>query len=220
VQETIEERLEQMHRSAVVLMGAGRTDTGVHAYAQVANFYTTIERMNPEQFVPALNKLLPQDVRILKAFLVPPSFHARFNAVSRTYRYYIVCGRAALPHELRYAHQLWRIPQLERLNSYARALRGERDCSIFAASTDKSRSKNRFISQAFFYMDNGFLIFEITANAFLQKMVRSIVGTLLFYEEKGYSVPAFEHVLQSGDRSQAGPTIAPNGLFLCHVTYG
>jgi tRNA pseudouridine38-40 synthase len=219
VQALIETALEKLHKAPVRLTAAGRTDAGVHAAGQAANFYTTIQRMEAERFVPALNSLLPHDLRILSAELARPEFHARFDAKSRTYRYHIISGRHALPHELRYALQLWRRPSIARLNSYARLLRGEMDCTVFASPRDPSHSRNRYLFSASFLVERDTLVFEITANAFLWRMVRSIVGTLLYCEEHNLPASEFKAILASGDRKLAGPTIPPQGLFLWKVGY-
>ncbi|MDR1863074.1 MAG: tRNA pseudouridine(38-40) synthase TruA [Treponema sp.] len=219
VQGEIEAALERIHQCPTALAGSGRTDSGVHAAGQVANFRSSIKNMEARRFVPALNGLLPRDIRILEARETRPDFHARFDAKSRTYRYYFVCGRRAMPWELRYSLQLWRRPRLERLNDYARLLPGELDCSVFAVPGDKSKSRNRYISQACFFAEGDRLVFEISANAFLWKMVRSIAGTILHYEEKGLDGPGFKEILASRNRSLAGPTAPPEGLFLWKIDY-
>jgi tRNA pseudouridine38-40 synthase len=219
VQGVVEGALAKLHKHPVVLTGSGRTDTGVHAAGQAANFYTGIKSMEAGRFVPALNSLLPRDVRVMESLEVPLSFHARFDARRRTYRYHFVCGRAAFPGENRYHVQLWRYPRLAPLNDYARLLLGETDCSLFASPRDKSRSRFRFISQAWFFYRGDTLIFEIAANAFLWKMVRSIAGTLLFLEEHDVPVEKLRDMLKSGDHRLAGPTLPPSGLFLWKVDY-
>uniref|UniRef100_A0A7C3ID84 tRNA pseudouridine synthase A n=1 Tax=Gracilinema caldarium TaxID=215591 RepID=A0A7C3ID84_9SPIR len=219
VQGDIEEALYKMHKHPVPLIGSGRTDAGVHAIGQVANFKTDIAHIPAERFVPALNSILERDVRILHAEEASPDFHARFDAKSRTYRYHIICGRPAMPHELRYAWHIWRQPDIARLNAYARLLLGETDCSLFASPRDPSLSRNRYISQARFLIEGPQLIFEITANAFLWKMVRSIVGSLLYYEERSYPVDAVQQLLLAGDHKAAGPTAPPEGLFLWKIDY-
>ncbi|MDR0457359.1 MAG: tRNA pseudouridine(38-40) synthase TruA [Treponema sp.] len=231
VQAVIETALEQMHRHPVTLTGAGRTDSGVHAAGQAAGFRTDIETIKPNRFVPALNGLLSPDVRILESCEVQPDFHARFDARKRTYRYYFICGRQALPHESRYALQLWHSPRIELLNAYCRLLLGERDCSIFAASErsgasgksgsdDTGKSRSRYISHAAFFTDGSRLVFEISANAFLWKMVRSIAGTFLHYEERDTPPELLRDIIASGSRDCAGPTLPPQGLFLWKVDYG
>ena len=219
IQGDIETALKKIHKHPVVLTGSGRTDAGVHAAGQVANFYTSIKNMDASRFVPALNSLLQRDIRILEAREASSSFHARFDAKMRSYRYHLVCGRPAFPHELRYALQLWRCPDLGRLNDFARLLLGEFDCTFFASSRDESVTRFRYIQNAHFFIQGGQLIFEISANAFLWKMVRSIVGTLLFYEEEGITAARFADILSSGDHNLAGPTVPPNGLFLWNIDY-
>jgi tRNA pseudouridine38-40 synthase len=218
-QGTLEDALEKIHKHPVALTGSGRTDAGVHAAGQVANFHTDINSIPAERFVPALNSILPRDIRILDARAAPEDFHARFDAKSRSYRYHLICGRPALPHELRYSLQLWRRPSLELLNAYARIFRGELDCSLFARPGDPSRSRSRYFFNAAFFTQGDSLVFEIQANAFLWKMARSMAGTLLHYEEKGTSPEAVKAIIASGDRNLAGPTVPPNGLFLWKVDY-
>jgi tRNA pseudouridine38-40 synthase len=219
VQGCIEKALEKMHKHPVVLTGAGRTDAGVHAAGQTANFYTDIKNIEARRFVPALNGRLPQDIRILRAEEARRDFHARFDAKSRTYHYHIIAGRRGLPHETRYALQIWNRPSLEKLNAYARTLRGEMDCSVFSTPKDPDSSPYRYIFNAVFFTQGNTLIFEITANAFLWKMVRSIVGTILFCEEKALPVGEFKTIIESKERGRAGPTAPPHGLFLWKVDY-
>jgi len=219
VQGEIEVALKKIHKHPVALAGCGRTDAGVHAKAQAANFYTDIANMEAGRFVPALNGLLPQDLRITEARETSPEFHARFDALSRTYRYFFITRRQALPMESRYALQLWRQPDIVLLNNYCRFLRGEFDCTVFANPSDKSKSRHRYIYNATFFAEGNKLVFEIRANAFLWKMVRSIGGTLLFYEEKKTDPDTFCGIIHSGKRKLAGPTLPPEGLFLWGVEY-
>jgi len=219
VQECVEAALARMHGRPVAVVGAGRTDSGVHAVGQVAGFRTDIKSIEPGRFVPALNALLPRDVRILDARETLPDFHARFDAGSRTYRYRFVCGRIALPHENRYALWLRRKPRVDLLNAYCRRLLGEIDCSVFAAAGDPSKSRSRHVRRAVFFPEADGLVFEISANAFLWKMARSVAGTLLRLEERGSPPEALRDVVDSGDRALAGPTLPPRGLFLWKVDY-
>ena len=224
VQGEIERALEKIHKTRVLLTGAGRTDAGVHAFSQAANFYTGIDGIDPPRFVPALNKLLPRDIRITSSREVGENFHARFNAVMRSYRYYLICGRQSLPNENRYAHQIWRQPSVQTLNDYARLLHGEFDCSFFASPTDiiftrGSGSRHRYIRNAHFFIEGEKLVFEISANAFFWKMVRCITGTLLQCEEKKIPLSEFKKLVKEGNHNAAGPTIPPNGLFLWQVEY-
>jgi tRNA pseudouridine38-40 synthase len=219
VQGLIEGALEKIHKTSLRLTGSGRTDAGVHAAGQVANFYTPMAGIPAGRFVPALNGLLPQDVRILEAREARRDFHARFDAKSRTYRYRLICGRRALPQELRYALQLWRRPDLGLLNDYGRLLLGERDCSLFASPRDSSKSRFRYISRCGFFIDRDTLVFEISANAFLWKMVRTILGTLLFFEERRLPPQALREAVDAGERKLAGPALPGRGLWLWKIDY-
>jgi tRNA pseudouridine38-40 synthase len=219
VQETVEDALEKIHKRPVTLTGSGRTDTGVHAAAQTANFYTFIQSMEAWRFVPALNSLLPHDVRVLDAAETGADFHARFDARLRTYRYYFITRHEALPWELRYAWHLRRQPDIAKLNELARLFHGEMDFTAFAVPGDKSRSRHRFVSSASFFIEENRLVFEISANAFLWKMVRSIAGTVVRWEDKGLGSGDLHEVIQSRNRTLTGPTAPPQGLFLWKVEY-
>jgi tRNA pseudouridine38-40 synthase len=219
VQGEIEDALEKLHKHPVSLTGSGRTDSGVHARGQNANFYTDIRGMEADRFVPALNSLIGQDVRILEAREAPENFHSRFDARSRTYRYFFIAGRSVLPTERRYALFLRRPPDLSLLAGYCRFFRGELDCTMFASPADKSLSRRRYIYGASFYAEGDKIVFEIRANAFLWKMVRSLAGTLIHYGEKGLSPERFRELAGSGKRELAGPTLPPEGLFLWDVGY-
>jgi tRNA pseudouridine38-40 synthase len=137
----------------------------------------------------------------------------------RTYRYRIIAGREAFPPERRYALHIRRIPDMAALNGYAALLRGEMDCSLFASPADASLSRYRFINGACFFAEGDELCFEISANAFLWKMARCIVGSLLFYEARGIPPGVFGNYLKAGDHRLAGPTAPPHGLTLWKVTF-
>jgi len=218
VQGVVENALEKLHKAPVALTGSGRTDTGVHAAAQVANFYTSIQSMEACRFIPALNSLLPHDVRVLDARETGADFHSRFDARLRTYRYYFITSRNALPWELRYAWHI-RQPDIALLNEYAGLFRGEMDFTAFAIPGDKSKSRSRYIANACFFFDRDKLVFEITANAFLWKMVRSIVGTLIRFEEKKISPCYLYKVIESRNRRLTGPTAPAAGLFLWKIDF-
>jgi len=218
VQGVIEQALEKMHGQPVNLTGCGRTDAGVHAAGQTANFFTAIDSIPACRFAPALNSLLPQDVRVLEADEQAGGFHARFSAVSRTYRYHFICRRL-LPHERRYNLYLDRFPRVDVLNAYGRLILGETDCTIFSASGDTSKSKNRYIYSAQFFAEGDRLVFEIRANAFLRKMVRSLAGTFLHYEQTCTPPEKLIEITASKNRSLCGPTLPPQGLFLWKAEY-
>lgn len=219
VQGELERALAVLHKHPIEIFGSGRTDAGVHACGQAAHFFTDIARIPPKHFIPALNSILPKDIRIIDATCVSDMLHARFSARARTYRYIIHCGKTAFAHQLPYCWHIRREVDIERLNSMACVLSGELDCTTFSAAGDQSKSKSRAIYKAHFFTDKEFLIFEITANAFLWRMVRSITGTLLCYEKQKGTKEDFEYVLRSKDRRNAGETAPPQGLFLWSIDY-
>jgi len=162
---------------------------------------------------------LPRDVRVLAAREALQSFNARHDAWSRRYSYYIIAGGPALPHRDRYAWHLQRRPNLIRLNRMVACLQGELDCTTFAAAKDPSASRCRYIHYAAFRAEGESLVFEISANAFLWRMVRSIVGTVIGLEREGAAEDALAAILAARDRSLAGVTAPAHGLFLSEVVY-
>ena len=223
VQGEIEKVLETIHKVKTPLQGSGRTDSGVHAVRQAANFFSPVDSIPAKKYVQALNSLLPSDIRILDAKEVDEKFSSRFSATSRSYRYFIIPSHKALASQMPYAWDIGHEPDINKLNEMASCLKGEIDCATFAASGDESLSTFRFINDAYFFYQDLYpwgkaLVFEITANAFLWKMVRSIVGSLIFFE-KDKDVSYFKEVLESHDRSKAGPTAPPQGLFLWDVSF-
>jgi len=219
VQEVLERALEIIHKQKVSVQGSGRTDSGVHARYQAATFISPIDSIPVENYVSAINSSLPHDVRIHSASIAPEGFNARYSAVSRTYRYFISCSKTPFAHQMRYIWFLRKFPDIAVLNEMAASLHGELDCACFCASGDESLSTCRYIYHAGFFMEGETLVFEISANAFLWKMVRSIVGTLIDYEQKGYGCKEFIRLLETKDRSRAGQTAPSAGLFLWHVSF-
>lgn len=223
VQGELEAALEKMFRTHIPLYGSGRTDSGVHAAAQAANFFPPADSIPEKNYVRALNGLLPQDIRIMQAQRVDESFNARFSATSRIYRYFILPETVPLASRTRYVWCIPRRPDIDVLNAMCSCLHGEIDCATFSAAGDQSLSTCRFIDSARFFTgegaDDGCLVFEIGANAFLWKMVRSITGTLIQCEQKGMNADDFRSILESRDRRRAGTTAPPQGLFLWDVRF-
>ncbi len=220
VQGELEKALEKLHKQKINLQGSGRTDSGVHAFAQAANFFSPIDSIPAERYVRAINAFLPPDVRVNKSEEVDESFSARFSATSRTYRYFLHTGIAPFASEMRYVWHIAHEADLEVLNSMCSHLKGEIDCATFAASGDQSLSTFRYIEDAHFYRESDSrIVFEITANAFLWRMVRSLVGSLIFFEKNGKNGDYFKSVLESKDRRLAGPTAPPTGLFLYKISF-
>lgn len=219
VQAVIEAALAKIHKAPVALQGSGRTDSGVHAASQAANFFSPIDSIPVERYPLAINAFLPPDVRIHTAREVPADFSARFSATSRTYRYFLYPGDAPQASEMRYVWALHHQPDIRILNEMAQCLQGEIDCATFAASGDASLSTKRYIEHACFFTEGSKIVFEICANAFLWKMVRSLTGTLVSFEKSGRTAADFERALKSADRAQAGATAPAQGLFLWNVSF-
>lgn len=225
VQGEVEKALEKVHKQKITLYGSGRTDSGVHALGQAANFESPIDSIPPENYIRALNAFLPSDVRIMKAEEKPMDFNSRFSATSRVYRYFISCSETIPASSSRFVWQVTKYkPNLERLNKYCECLRGEIDCASFAASGDDSVSTNRYIDNAFFFTQkdnfgNELLVFQIEANAFLWKMVRTLTGTLINLDKTNKPEDSMEKILAAKDRTKAGVTAPPNGLFLYEIKF-
>lgn len=219
VQGDIEAALKKIHGKETRLTGSGRTDSGVHANGQVANFYTENGNIPAEKFQTALNSLLSKDVRILHSCETDEEFHSRFNAKIRIYRYYIQAGGICEPRNSRYCWRIRDLPDIVRLNRIAATLLGVHDFTTFAAAGDPSNSKVRELYSASFTVEGRFLVFKIAGNAFLWKMVRSITGTVLQLEAAGGSYGKMKDILNSMDREQAGVTAPARGLFLDRVLY-
>lgn len=219
VQGEIEAALQKLLKRKTELVGSGRTDSGVHAAGQIANFSSTIKNMEAENYIQALNSMLPKDVRIVNAEKVALNFNARFSSKSRTYRYFCNTQEFTLAHLTRYTWNIRYMPHLLTLNKMAQILQGEIDFTTFAASGDMSLRKSRYVEKAFFFMQNEMLVFEITANAFLWRMVRSLVGTMIELEKKGGTEREFAEILHACDRKKVGFTAPAQGLFLWKVSY-
>ena len=225
VQGEIEAALFKLCGQKINLYGSGRTDSGVHAVGQAANFYSPIDSMPAVNYIRALNSFLPDDVRIVNAQEVEEAFNSRKSATSRVYRYFISFGNCVSADNYRYCWYVPNyIPDLKRLNEYVKDFHGETDCASLAASGDESVSTNRYIDSCRFFMQkdrwgNDQLVFEIEANAFLWKMVRTLTGTLINLDKSAAPEDSFNKIIAAKDRTQAGVTAPPTGLFLYKIKF-
>ncbi len=220
VQGVLEEALSDLHGHSVPLIGAGRTDSGVHAVGQVGNFRTDKDGIPEWKFRDAVNARLPRDVRILRSEQVSDDFHSRRDAVNRRYEYRIMEGASGPAHLSRYVWLVKRLPSLAVLNEMASVLCGTHDFTTFSAAGDASKSRIRRIEHSVFHCEGPLVIYRISGNAFLWRMVRSIVGTLIDLGLRGGGEEAMRGILQEEKREAAGPTAPPRGLFLTKVNYG
>jgi tRNA pseudouridine38-40 synthase len=219
VQGVMQEGLARMHGHPVHVLAAGRTDSGVHATGQVANFFSDIDSIVPVRFRDAVNAYLPPDVRVIASEEVGERFHARRSARLRVYRYYTLCGPVLLPHLRKYRHWVRRDLDVVRMNEMASVLTGEHDFTCFSAEGDANKSKVRHVRTSAFHVEGDTLVYTIAAGSFLWKMVRTIIGTFLMLEEQGLGAREMRLIIESGSRSNAGGTAPPRGLFLERVVY-
>jgi len=218
LQETIETAVAILTGERVHLIGSGRTDAGVHALRQVANFHTR-SSLPLRAFVPGLNSLLPPDIAVLAAAEVPAGFHARKSARAKTYEYRLLNRPVRSPLSLRYAWQV--APPLEEaaLAEAARLLVGEHDFAAFQASGSAVCTTRRRVEEACWQREGDMFLFRITATGFLRGMVRSLVGTMVQIGLKKRPVSDLAELLARPDRTRVGPTAPPQGLFLVSVRY-
>jgi len=220
VQGLLEEILTRLQGGrAAHVRGAGRTDSGVHASRQVADCEID-SRLDDAALEHALRGMLPADLRPLRVSTTSPDFHARKQALSKTYRFYLDLTRHGDPFEARYAlHYPYRL-DAELLERGLSMLPGRRDWSGFAASTCDKLDRVRHVTQASLERPAAErLCLTLTADGFLQHMVRNIVGTLLEIGGRRMPLETIEEVLVTGDRDRAGPTAAARGLWLTRVVY-
>ncbi len=220
VQGEIESALSRMEKREIKVNCAGRTDSGVHANGQVINFQSGLDHISLEKYPQAVSSFFPKDISAIGAAAVPQDFHARHWAKRRSYKYYIFPSQVRIPRYRRYSWRLIRKPDINALNAMAAVLVGEHDFSSFSAPNEQVKNRVRRVLSASFYPEGDFIVFRITGNAFLWKMVRSIVGSLVEYEEKGIAPDQLREYLLARDRSVAGTTAQARGLFFDRVEYG
>ncbi|MCX7682606.1 MAG: tRNA pseudouridine(38-40) synthase TruA [Anaerolineae bacterium] len=217
VQAALEAALAQIGQEGVTVLGAGRTDAGVHALGQVIAFDTSWAH-GLEALLRAMNAVLPPDIVVRAIEEAPPDFHPRYDARSRCYRYTVYHAPVRCPLARRYSLHVSGSLDIEAMQRAAQLLPGTRDFASFGQPTE-GESTVRTVFQATVQASPPWLTFDIEANAFLYRMVRSIMGTLLQVGQGELSVEDFAAVLESRDRSRAGPTAPPHGLCLMAVKY-
>jgi tRNA pseudouridine38-40 synthase len=218
IQQKLEEALSKIANHPVEIVCAGRTDAGVHAVEQVIHAdITAIRAANAWTF--GVNQYLPPDIRILWAKPVEDDFHARFSARSRRYHYHILnrpMGSALLRN--RTLHHPYPLNEHD-MQVAAQSLIGEHDFTSFRAAGCQAKHAIREIFSITVTRTQETLVIDIHANAFLHHMVRNIVGSLLLVGDGRKPLDFIEEVLRKKDRTQAGPTAPPHGLYFYHVAY-
>jgi tRNA pseudouridine38-40 synthase len=219
VQGAIEEALRRLGDGGrVPVTGASRTDAGVHALGQVASFDLG-RAMAPDNLARALNALLPEDVRVLACATAPASFHPRKSAASKLYRYLLDTGPVRLPQRRRIAgHVPWRLDEA-RVRAAAAAYVGRHDFASLASSGGSVKTTVRTVTQSEAAFEGDTLVYEVEADGFLRKMVRSLVGGLIAAGRGAWELDDLRRALERADRSAWPPPAEACGLTLVRVDY-
>lgn len=218
VQQTIEEALSKICGRITEVVGAGRTDTGVHAREMFAHFDSD-EIADRKTFLNSLNNLCGNSIAIRDLIEVKPDAHARFDATSRSYEYLITLHKD--PFRYRYAHRLKSLPDVEMMNRACKILMETEDFTSFAKLHSDAKTNICKVTEAKWEWDekSGRLKFRITADRFLRNMVRAVVGTLLEVGTGKLTLEDFEEVIRKKDRCAAGTSMPAKGLYLTEIKY-
>ena len=219
IQQVVNETFSRVLNEKIFVNGCGRTDAGVHASEYFANFDSEKNdlQINQGSWIFKFNHALPKDIAIQKIIAVNQKVNARFDAVSRTYRYII--NRKKNPFQINKAYFLYGNINLDEMNKATKILFDIVDFSAFAKSNTQNLTNNCKIYKAEWKEENDMLIFTISANRFLRNMVRAIVGTLLDVGKGKMSIEEFIKVIESKTRSNAGFSAPACGLYLTKVEY-
>jgi tRNA pseudouridine38-40 synthase len=216
VQAEIERAFNQILQEHHSVIGAGRTDSGVHAHAQVAHCVISAS-MDIKDLCHSLNSVLPEDIAIVAIDEVPQSFHARYSVVERKYKYFVSTRRN--PLERRFEWWVKYTLNIDSMNQCANAILGDHNFASFCRTKSQVHDHRCTVYNAFWIHDGHRFIFEITADRFLHGMVRTLVGTMVDVGRGFISYEDFLRILEERDRRAARMTAPPQGLFLWEVKY-
>jgi len=217
VQEVIEKVLSTLLHENISVIGAGRTDTGVHASFFILHFDTEKADINSEDFVYKLNSFLPNDIAVQQIRKVKNDAHARFSAVSRTYKYYLTTEKNPFTTETVYRHK--KKPDIKKMNETAKILFEYVDFTSFSRLHTNVKTNDCKIYHAEWFEEGNILVFKIKADRFLRNMVRAIVGTLLEIGKGELSKDDFRSIIEQKNRKFAGSSAPAHGLFLVDIEY-
>jgi len=219
VQGELEKVLEKMNKGTSSRVSAsGRTDAGVHARGQVIHFDTTLE-IEPARWQIALNSLLPDDIAVSSVEYARQDFHARFDAVGKEYRYFLLQSKHRDPFQRNYAYQFQYELDPDAMMKAARLLLGTHDFTSFCSAKTEVEDRVRTLQKIDIFEENGLLVFKFVGNGFLYNMVRILVGTLLEVGTGRRQADSMHQLLAEQDRTQAGKTAPGHGLYLWKVFY-
>lgn len=218
VQECLQKALSTFLRTDIEVVGAGRTDTGVHAKLMVAHFDYEEDFADLTAIADKLNRILPQDISVFEVCKVTPEAHARFDAISRSYKYYITNVKSPFNRHLK-----WRVHSnldYELMNRAAKILFEYTDFTSFSKlHTDVKTNNCRIMQAEWTQEDENTWVFTIKADRFLRNMVRAVVGTLVEVGRGKMSLEEFRRVIEHKDRCKAGASVPGHALFLVDVEY-
>jgi tRNA pseudouridine38-40 synthase len=220
IQGEIEKALLRMTGDRIAITGSGRTDAGVHAMGQVANFFCN-KNIEPENFQKGLNSILSKDIIIKDCLIIDSKFHARYDATSKIYNYRILNRKVPSAIDRNYSWFIHKKLNELAMQSAIFHILGRHDFRSFeGAGSPRSDSIRTVLHASLTKQENGYLIFRIEGNGFLRFMVRNIVGTLVDVGLGKITPGDFKKIFLSKDRNLAGATAPPHGLFLMEVKYG
>jgi len=217
VQQMLEATLSAMCRETIAVTGAGRTDAGVHAGYFVAHIDSDLDNLDQPDFIRKVNRFLNKDVAVFSIVKVKPDSHARFDAVSRTYHYFIHQQKDPFLQETSWYHPV--VLRTDRMNEACAALLGQHDFTSFSKLHTDVKTNICMIREAGWINEGHRLIFMIRADRFLRNMVRAIVGTMVLVGKEKITPEDFYRIMESCDRGLAGASAPPEGLFLTGIEY-
>ncbi len=217
VQYVVQTALSTLLGAPTEIVGAGRTDTGVHASHYVAHFDTESEKPVDQDFIYRLNAILPKDIAAHAVRRVEDDAHARFSAISREYKYFIISEKD--PFRMETAYYFSQPLDLEKMNAAAAMLTEYADFASFCKLHGGSKTTLCRLQSSLWVNDGNMLIYTVLSDRFLRNMVRAIVGTLLDVGRGKLALDDFRRVIECGDRGAAGTSAPPQGLFLTDVQY-
>ncbi len=216
VQEVLTKATNLILKDSFELVGAGRTDAGVHASQMYAHFDTEVD-FNSEDAVRKINSYLPEDIAVFRIFPVSADAHTRFDATARTYEYHIHLKKNVFSKDLSWYH--FRKLNIDKMNEAAKILLEYEDFECFSKTHTDVFTFNCTITEAHWQLSNDNLVFTISANRFLRNMVRAIVGTLINIGLEKIEVQEMRTIIESKNRGKAGFSVPAHGLYLTKVSY-
>ncbi|MDQ0156968.1 tRNA pseudouridine(38-40) synthase TruA [Robertmurraya andreesenii] len=219
VQGELEKALMKLHKGEMTkVYASGRTDAGVHAKGQVIHFDSALS-IPAERWAVALNSLLPDEIAIFEVEQVEPSFHARFDVEAKEYRYFVYTGKLRDPFQRNFAYHYPYPLNLQAMQEASECLIGTHDFTSFCSAKTEVEDRIREIREIEIVETDGRLMFRFVGNGFLYNMVRIMVGTLLQVGSGDISPQEIPAILEKKDRTYAGKTAPPQGLYLWQVYY-